>query len=190
MQVARKALTDYIVDRRRIEVPSKVPPTLEKKAGVFVTLYEVGENGRQLRGCMGIPLPEHHVIESTIEAALLSSAKDFRFEPVTPSEIGRILIEVSVLSPPERIRVNSPLEYPKKVTSGQDGLMVKWHLASGLLLPELPTQFAWDSQDFLTYACMKAGAPPDCWLTPDAKIYKFQTDVCVEAEPGGRVVVR
>lgn len=170
MQLVRKALTHYIVDQKRIEAPSDVPPSLEKKAGVFVTLYEDQDHGKQLRGCMGISLPENHLIEAIIEAALLSSTRAFRFEPVTPNEIDRILIEVSVLSPPELIQVNSPLEYPKKVTIGRDGLIVKWYLASGLLLPELPIQFGWDSQDFLTYACMKAGAPPDCWLILDARI--------------------
>ncbi len=189
VQLVRKVLTHYVVDRRRIEVPSDVPPSLEKKAGVFITLYEVDDNGKQLKGCMGVPLPENHLIQATIEAALLSSTKDFRFEPVTLNEIDRIMIKVCVLSPPELIQVNSPLEYPKRVEVGQDGLIVRWHLASGLLLPELPIQFGWDSQDFLTYACMKAGPPPDCWLTPEVKIYKFQTDVCEEAEPGGSVVV-
>jgi uncharacterized protein (TIGR00296 family) len=59
---------------------------------------------------------------------------------------------------------------------------------SGLLLPQVPVEEKWNVDDYLTHACIKAGAPPDCWVALRPKIYTFQAVVFEEEKPNGRVV--
>jgi AMMECR1 domain-containing protein len=52
----------------------------------------------------------------------------------------------------------------------------------------VPVELKWDVDDYLANICYKAGAPPDAWLDPASKLFKFQAIVFTEAEPKGRVV--
>jgi AMMECR1 domain-containing protein len=54
----------------------------------------------------------------------------------------------------------------------------------------VPVEWEWDSEEFLSHACMKAGLPPDAWLDKDVKISKFSAQVFKEKRPGGEVEER
>ncbi len=177
----------------RDSVTIKPPESFDKfthPMGVFVTLYNASPNGRELRGCIGHPFPEKPLIDALIDVAISSAANDPRFSRVTSEELKDIIVEVSILSPPELIKVSSPQEYRNYIKVGEDGLLVKWRLGSGLLLPQVPVEYGWDIQDFLSNTCMKAGASPDLWLTSEVEIYKFQALIFYETTPKGFVVRR
>ncbi|MFQ6134903.1 MAG: TIGR00296 family protein, partial [Nitrososphaerales archaeon] len=161
-----------------------------QKMGVFVTLNTASPTGRELRGCIGHPLPERPLVDALIDAAICSAARDPRFPRISPEELEDLVVEVSILTPPERISVSSPKEYCNHIQVGEDGLIVRWRFGSGLLLPQVPVEYGWGPEDFLCHTCMKAGATPDHWLTPDAEIYKFKAIVFDETTPRGRVVRR
>jgi len=162
-------------------------PLAEKKVGVFVTLDKLEGNRRELRGCIGFPFPQKPLKEGLLEATIAAASEDPRFYPVTVDELDKILVKVSLLTEPKLLKVNSPLEYPKRIKVGRDGIIVKWTLGSGLLLPEVAVEFNWDSEEFLTQACIKAGALPDQWLKKDTEIYTFQTVIFEELEPKGEI---
>lgn len=185
VKTARKAIEKYLEDGT-IMRPPKVPEKLRRPAGVFVTLTMGGE----LRGCIGHPLPQLPLIEATIDAAISSATRDPRFPPVSPDELKEIEIEVSVLTEPELIDVRRPSEYPKHVTVGRDGLIVERGGYAGLLLPQVAVEWGWDSEEFLSHACMKAGLPPDAWLEEGTKISRFSAQIFSEREPGGEVEER
>jgi uncharacterized protein (TIGR00296 family) len=126
-------------------------------------------------------------VEALIDSAISSAVNDPRFHKVTTDELRNLLVEVSILTPPELIVISSPREYPEKVKVGEDGLIVKWSLGSGLLLPQVSVEYNWTAEEFLSNACMKAGATPDYWLTYEAKIYKFKA-IIFEEVAGGQVV--
>ncbi len=63
-------------------------------------------------------------------------------------------------------------------------------LARGLLLPQVPVDEGWTSEEFLSHTCMKAGLMPDCWLDEETKIYTFEGIVFAETSPKGEVVER
>lgn len=188
VKIARATVESYVRDGKIIKLPSDIPSKLREKAGVFVTLNKIVRGEKILRGCIGLPMPNKPLIEGLIEAAISSAVEDPRFPPVSPNELDDIVIEVSVLTPPELIRVKSPKEYLSKIKVGRDGLIVEWKFGSGLLLPQVPIEYGWDVEDFLCHTCIKAGAPPDCWLLPETKIYKFQGIVFEELSPRGKVV--
>jgi len=186
----------YVVERRRIDTPKDAPEKLWKKAGAFVTLNKIVEQRpkirTELRGCIGRPYPLQPLIEAVIDSAIDSAVNDPRFPPVRPDELDDILVEVSVLTPPELIKVSDPKEYPKKIKIGRDGLIVEGvyegYVLRGLLLPQVPVEWNWDEETFLSECCLKAGLPPDSWLTRNVKIYKFQAEIFEEEEPRGKVI--
>ena len=69
------------------------------------------------------------------------------------------------------------------------GVIVKQRFNKGLLLPQVPVEWGWDSEEFLCQCCMKAGLTPDCWVLKGTKIYKFSCVLAIELEPNGRIVL-
>jgi len=194
VKLARKAVKEYLDKGMIISPPDNVSERLKEKRGVFVTIekIEIDEKGvwqRKLRGCIGFPEPVYPLVEATIQAAVAAS-EDPRFPPLTLNELSRVVFEVSVLSPLELIKVEKPLEYLKVIKIGRDGLLVEKGIFKGLLLPQVPVEYEWDVETFLNYACMKAGLPPDAWLDPDTKIYRFTAQIFYELEPEGRIIER
>lgn len=188
VKIARDAIENYVRDLKRITPPRDLPEKFYEKCGVFVTINKREYGEKQLRGCIGYPYPDKPLIEAIIDSGIAAAVEDPRFEPLSIDELSKVLIEVSVLTPPELIVVRSPKEYPSKVKIGEDGLIFKWIWGSGLLLPQVPVEYNWDAEEFLSNTCMKAGAPPDAWLLPNVKIYKFQAIIFEELEPKGKVV--
>jgi uncharacterized protein (TIGR00296 family) len=103
-------------------------------------------------------------------------------------ELRNILFEISVLTPPVGIKAKSPADRRNEIKVGRDGLILRWTYGSGLLLPQVPVEQKWDTDEYLANICYKAGAPPDTWLMPDSKLYRFEAIIFKEIEPGGKVV--
>lgn len=185
VKLARQTIEDYLRTGKKLQVP-KVSARLHERRGVFVTLTKDGE----LRGCIGHPLPTMPLVEAIIDAAISSATGDPRFPPVSVDEMRDIKIEVSVLSEPEIIKVKSPREYPKCIVIGRDGLIVEWSGYAGLLLPQVPVEYGWGAEEFLSHACMKAGLTPDYWLQKGVRISKFSAQIFAEKSPGGEVEER
>lgn len=185
VKTARRTIETYLREGKPPLAP-QVPPKLKEPHGVFVTLTKHNE----LRGCIGHPTPTMPLIDALIDSAVSSATRDPRFPPVELDELSEVEVEVSVLSKPELIKVKNPREYPSSITIGKDGLIVEsgWH--AGLLLPQVPVEWGWDSEEFLSHACVKAGMPPDAWLDKDVKISKFSAQVFREKKPGGEVEER
>jgi len=123
-----------------------------------------------------------------IEAAIAAATEDPRFPPLDSRELDNIIFEVSVLTPPQEISINNPSDYRKEIEIGKDGLILRWRFGSGLLLPQVPLELNWDTEEYLANLCYKAGAPPDVWLDSNSKLYKFQAEVFKEANPNGQIV--
>jgi len=187
VKLARKAVEEHLKDGRIINPPENTPPKLMERCGVFVTLNKIEGGRKELRGCIGFPYPTHPLVKATIEAAIESATRDPRFYPVTPEELDYIVFEVSVLTPPELIKVDKPKNYPSKIKIGEDGLIIERDYNKGLLLPQVPIEWNWDEVDFLCQCCLKAGLTPDCWLLEGTKIYKFQAIIYEETSPKGPI---
>jgi uncharacterized protein (TIGR00296 family) len=164
-----------------------VPATFKEKYGVFVTLSKI--NGKKLRGCIGFPLPVFPLIDAVIEASISAGVRDPRFPKVTRQELKNLLIEVSVLTSPVLIEVNDPQEYKEEVKIGINGLIVEGGGNKGLLLPQVPIEWNWNVEEFLSNCCMKARLSPDAWLLKETKIFKFSCIVAKEIHPYGPIKV-
>ena len=176
LKLAREAIKTYLKDRKIIGVPANTPASLKEHVGTFVTIHR----NKELRGCIGYPEPIKSLVNAVIEVAISSATADPRFPPMTLDELDKVEIEVSVLTKPELIQVESPKDYLKEIRIGVDGLIVEKGLYRGLLLPQVATEWCWSVEEFLCNTCMKAGLPPDCWLSEDVKIYRFNTQIFQE----------
>jgi uncharacterized protein (TIGR00296 family) len=190
VRLAREAVEEHLRAMKRIQVPKDLSEKFLQRCGVFVTINTVRSSGeKELRGCIGYPYPTTPLAKAVIESAVNSATQDPRFEPLQPSELGTIVFEVSALTPPQIVNVKNSKEYPTKIIVGEDGLIVEKGMYKGLLLPQVPVEWGWDEEDFLCQCCIKAGLPPDAWLTEGVKIYKFSCIVAQELSPEGPVGV-
>ena len=187
VRLARRAIEEYLSTGKLIEPPEEAPRELWEPMGVFVTLNKLTDGRKMLRGCIGFPYPEKPLVLATIEAAVASAVEDPRFPPVRLPEMDEIVVEVSILTRPEPVRVEDPRDYPRAIKVGRDGLIVEKGIFRGLLLPQVPIEWGWDEETFLSQCCMKAGLYPDAWLDKDTRIYRFQAVVFEEEAPRGPV---
>jgi uncharacterized protein (TIGR00296 family) len=183
--LSREAISKYLSEKKILTPPPDTPANLLQKRGVFVTLTNHASD--ELRGCIGFPTPTEELAKSTILSAIEAATGDPRFNPVTLDELERdLVVEVSVLTTPEEIRVK-PEDLPNHVVVGVDGLIIGRGACRGLLLPQVAPEWGWNSQEFLTNCCLKAGLPPDEWLLKGTEVLKFQAAVFKEIEPKGPV---
>jgi AmmeMemoRadiSam system protein A len=143
------------------------PPTdhLAEPRGAFTSLYLRSE----LRGCVGYVLPVSPVYRTVADTARAAAFEDTRFHPVTLGEARDLEIELSILSPPQRISADT-------IEIGRHGLLISMAGRRGLLLPQVPTEHNWDRITFLEQTCRKAGLPLDAWQQ-GATIEAFTAEV-------------
>jgi AmmeMemoRadiSam system protein A len=103
--------------------------------------------------------------------AAAAAFNDPRFESLTTKELKDVELEISVLTPLQRIRDL------KEIEVGKHGLYIKKGFYSGLLLPQVATEYNWDRLTFLEETCRKAGLPRHAWKEKDTEIYLFSADI-------------
>jgi uncharacterized protein (TIGR00296 family) len=95
--------------------------------GVFVTLNKVEGSSHSLRGCIGFPYPVKPLADAVAEVAVSAALRDPRFSPVSKAEMGSVVVEVSVLTPPELLSPGPeprapPPSGPRRVGLGRRGV--------------------------------------------------------------------
>ncbi len=140
--------------------------TLKEKRGAFVTLKKSGH----LRGCIGYIKAVRPLWETVQEMAVAAAFHDPRFPSLKPDEIRDLTFEVSVLSTLKRIQDINEIEV------GKHGLYIVRGYNSGLLLPQVATEYKWNRESFLKETCYKAGLPAQAWMDEETEIYIFSAD--------------
>jgi len=149
-------------------------PSLERKAGAFVTLKcKMSDDGRcigrgeDLRGCIGTIDPTDSVYDTVAQRAASAALEDTRFpHQVTPEELPFITIEISVLTPPESVKSAND------IVIGKHGiiLIAGWNRAT--FLPQVAPEEGWDRETTLRHLSRKAGLADDGWKKAEFKVYE------------------
>jgi uncharacterized protein (TIGR00296 family) len=185
VKLARKTIELFLSEERLPEpqeLDFELSPVFGEKRGVFVTLTESG----LLRGCIGHPFPDSRLEDAIMDSAISAATRDPRFHSVRKDELDEIVVEVTVLTQPEKI--NAPAEeLPERIEIGKHGLIVKQGYCQGLLLPQVAPEYNMDSLEFLGHTCLKAGLSPDAWLK-GAEVSCFEGQIFKEKEPSGEVI--
>jgi hypothetical protein len=168
LDLARQAIEHCLKTGKTLKVKIE-DEELKKKKGAFVTL----KLEEQLRGCIGYPLPYKSLAETIIDSAISAATQDYRFQPLSLEELPEIKIEISVLSLPE------PIKDIKQIEVGKHGIIVSKGPCRGLLLPQVPIEWDWDLETYLSHGCLKAGLEEDEWKK-GAQIEIFSAQVFSE----------
>ena len=162
--LAQNVITGYVTNRKAPEVEIK-NPKYKTDGAVFVTIKEKGS----LRGCIGHIQAVMPLYQSIIKNAVAACSSEPRFPPMKKDELKDMDIEISILSP------FASLKDVKDIQVGKHGLYIMKGIQSGLLLPQVATEFGWNRDEFLEHLCMKAGLPKDAWK--DAELYTFTAEI-------------
>ena len=165
LQIARKSI-ESALKGQSLRDPVPHSQALHDPRGVFVTLRIEGE----LRGCIGYVEPQLPLAAAVLEVARKAAFEDPRFSHLTEPEFSQVEIEISVLSPLERV---SDIE---DIQVGKHGLVIDAGFARGLLLPQVPTAHEWDREQFLRHTAIKAGLPPEAWQKSGVRLFTFTTE--------------
>ena len=172
LALARRALEAHFSGDPPPRLGSDRAEAFGQPRALFVTLSRNGE----LRGCIGTLAPQGDLSRMVPKFALRAAFADPRFPPLTAEELEKCDIEISVLTPP------APLDDPEAIEIGRDGLILEARGSSGLLLPQVATEWKFNRERFLAELSRKAGLPADAWRDPDARIWVFQAEVFGEKQ--------
>jgi AmmeMemoRadiSam system protein B/AmmeMemoRadiSam system protein A len=163
LKLARAAIAENL-KTGRIPDYTTDDPALTVHSGAFVTLKENGK----LRGCIGqmqADIPLYRLVQ---EMAVAAATSDPRFPRLRPDELSQVSIEVSVLSPLQRITD------VQQIQVGTHGLMIVKDGRQGVFLPQVPIEQGWNRDEYLEELCGKAGLPSGCWRDlQQAMLYTF-----------------
>lgn len=170
LELARSSIETYLKTGKKIEI-NVTDPVLTKVMGAFVTLEKAG----QLRGCIGSIIGRTPLYLTIRDMAVEAAVDDPRFTPLGLPELAEVEIEISVLSPLERV------DSADKIQLGAHGVMVKRGFNSGVFLPQVATQTGWSKEEFLSNLCAhKAGLAADAWKDKTTELYVFTAEVFSE----------
>ena len=167
LQLARQTLTHRLSGGHPPD--SLVEPDFLNKRAVFVTL----KRGGKLRGCIGNLIPTLPLWEGVRDNALNAAFHDHRFAPLAAEDLDSVIIEISVLTTPQRLPHRGGDDLLAKLRVGVDGVILKKDGRSATFLPQV-----WDQlprpEDFLSHLCMKAGLTSDAWKISELEVLTYQ----------------
>lgn len=144
---------------------------LRQNGATFVTLTLNGN----LRGCIGTLEAYQSLVQDVCEHAIAAAQSDYRFPPVSLNELPYLEIEISRLTPPEKIEYDSPEELPELISPGKDGIIFRDGFKKATFLPQV-----WDKlpeyEQFFSHLCQKMGASADLWKRKVFEVYIYQVE--------------
>ncbi len=172
LKIARESIQVYLKTGKKLTV-NETDPVLNQEMGAFVTLNKHGA----LRGCIGNLTASAPLYLTVRDMAVEAAVDDPRFPALTPEELNEIEIEISALSPLEKV------DSADKIELGKHGVVVRKGYHSGVFLPQVAAETGWSKEEFLSNLCaQKAGLAPLAWKDKDTELYIFSAEVFSEKE--------
>jgi AmmeMemoRadiSam system protein A len=157
LQVARAEIAQAL----GLEVENTLPQDaawLAVQGASFVTLTKAGE----LRGCIGSLEAHRTLIEDVRKNACAAAFDDPRFSPLRREEFDAVSVEVSLLSAPEPLTVETEAEAWARLRPHIDGVVLEYDGHRATFLPQVWEQLP-NPRQFLQQLKRKAGLPADFW---------------------------
>ena len=170
LRLARQHLVKQLEDDQTAVAGTGVQdPALQQQCGTFVTLTKHGK----LRGCIGNLEPAGSMVESIIRNASNAAFHDHRFKPLQRAELADVVIDISILSPPQRLEYRDADELIRLLRPAVDGVILQVGRRRATFLPHVWHQLP-EPQQFLARLCEKAGLPAEAWRTEQPEIFCYQ----------------
>ena len=178
MTLARKTLLQAAKGQAPPKInTAEVPKQLLEPKACFVTLKRSG----QLRGCIGGFFPEQPLFKEVVDKTASAAMKDRRFKPVSPDELDKIEIEISVLTVPKPLAFESPEDLLARLRPYIDGVILRKGRMQSTYLPQVWDQMP-DKETFLGQLSRKAGMAPTDWRKPGLTVLTYQVEAFHEHE--------
>lgn len=127
-----------------------------------------------MRGCIGSIVAQTTLPEDIIHNAKSAAFDDPRFMSLSESEMEKIKLEVSLLTPPEKVNYVYIEDFKKKITAKVDGVILKLNSYQVTFLPQVWEELA-GFELFFAHLCQKAGLDQNC-LNEHPDIYNYQVE--------------
>ncbi len=148
------------------QLGQELTPALAQPRGAFVTLTA----GRALRGCIGYIDGVAPLARAVAENAAAAASRDPRFDPVAPSEVAGLKIEISALTPLRDVAG------PGDIVVGRHGVVLSKGGARAVFLPQVAVEQGWDLTAMLDQLALKARLPAGAWRQR-ARFQVFEAEV-------------
>jgi AmmeMemoRadiSam system protein B/AmmeMemoRadiSam system protein A len=167
LSIARESISNHIESTRTISPDEdSLPRALKEHCGAFVSVY-VDDT---LRGCIGRIENDEAIYTTVQKMAVASASRDHRFSPIIQSEIDKMHIEISLLTPLRKI------SSPSEIVPGKHGILIRKDSRSGTFLPQVAEKTGWDALEMLAQCSdRKAGLGRNGWK--DADIFVYEAEV-------------
>lgn len=140
--------------------------TLKNNCGAFASVYVKQE----LRGCIGTFSEDEALYKNVKKMAVSAAFEDTRYTSIHADELAQLEIEISVLTPRQRIYD------PAEIVLGKHGIYMRKGSYRGTLLPQVAVKQNWTVKEFLgSCSKYKAGIGWDGWKT--AELYTYEAIV-------------
>ncbi len=169
LEIAREAITHQINGINYSPIPRE-EKALNERSGCFVTIKQ----NSNLRGCIGNFQSQQPLFREVANMAIAAASQDPRFQPMGSDELDNFDLEITILSPLEKIDNTDEIEV------GVHGIYIEKGNNRGVLLPQVATDYNWDRETFLQQTCIKAGLSESSWQSADADIYIFSGQIITE----------
>jgi AmmeMemoRadiSam system protein A len=140
----------------------------DRPGASFVTL----RCGERLQGCMGVVEARRPLADDVHDHAIAAALDDPRALPLTLLDVDDLDVEVSLLSPLERLHAVNAAAAATVVRPGVDGVVFCVGSRRSTYLPQVWAELP-DPMEFLRKLRCKAGFPADFW-SGDVIIYRYQ----------------
>jgi hypothetical protein len=163
--IARNTLEYFMETGQKPKIPTEyITKNLTQTCGAFVSIY----HKKELRGCIGrikSTIPLHTLVKDLV---LSAAFEDERFPSVKAHELPEVKIEISVLTPLQKIAG------PEELELGRHGIFMRKGPFSGTFLPQVAEKNTWTKEEFLGRCARdKAHIGWDGWS--DAELYVYET---------------
>jgi AmmeMemoRadiSam system protein A len=175
LDVARARIAESLGMEIEITLPL-AGAWLSAHGATFVTLTKYGE----LRGCIGTLEAHRPLIEDVRENAHAAAFRDPRFSPLRVEEFDVVSVEISLLSDPEPMAVETEAEAMTRLRPHIDGVILEYGQHRSTFLPQVWEQLP-DPQQFLKHLKRKAGLAADFWAE-DLRVSRYAVQKWREAD--------
>lgn len=150
-------------------------PWAEVPCGTFVTLR--WSDGR-LQGCIGNLEPRRAIADEVAHNSVAAGTLDPRAQRITLADVEQLDVELSILSPLERVEASTEAAARAQIEPGVHGVVFVHRGRRSTFLPVMWSRFD-GMDDFMSALKEKAGYPPDFW-DDDCHLYRYTADKHVD----------
>lgn len=131
---------------------------LNEPGASFITLTRRGK----LRGCIGTIEAKRPLGDDVKSNAVAAATRDPRFDPLNSSELFDLSVEVTVLSPLQRLHFQTEQQAIAQIRPDVDGIVLTYQDKRGTFLPQL-WEHVKSTEEFLAQLKKKTGLSSSFW---------------------------